>query len=193
VPRSTTTPLVLALALGVLLTPSAAAQDAERFAPSGRGTSSLELMQEEGMAPVSISVDFGQPHLRGRSLHNDTDSLVPNGTVWRTGANGTTILETGLDLVIDGVTLPKGRYALFTLPNATGWKLILQADVGQLISGYDKAKDLVRADMRHRELDTPVESVSMWLIPSMTDLRGELRLAWGTTEVAVDWAAVPVE
>lgn len=187
-PRSTT-PLVLVLALGVLLTPSAAAQDAERFAPSGRGTSSVELMQAEGMAPVSISVDFGQPHLRGRDLH--TDSLVPHGTVWRTGANATTILETGLDLRIGGVTVPKGRYALFMLPNPTGWKLILQADMGQGIGDYDAANDLVRADMRQRELHTPVESLSMWLIPAMTGLSGELRLAWGMTEVAVDWTAVP--
>lgn len=143
------------------------------------------------MAAVSISVDYGQPHLRGRDLH--TDSLVPHGIVWRTGANGTTILETGLGLLIGGITLPRGRYALFTLPNATGWKLILQADEGQLISGYDEAKDLVRTDMRYRELDTPVESLSMWLIPAMTGLRGEFRLAWGRTEVAVDWAAAPVE
>lgn len=183
------TPIVLALALGAFLAPSAAAQDAERFAPSGRGTSSVTLMQAEGMPAVSISVDFGQPHLRGRVLH--TDSLVPHGTVWRTGANGTTILDTGLELRIGGVTLPKGRYALFTLPNASGWTLILQADVGQTIGDYDAAKDLVRADMRHHTLQTPVESLSIWLIPATTGLRGELRLAWGTTEVAVDWAAVP--
>lgn len=187
-PRSTT-PIVLALALGAALTPAAVAQDVERFAPSGRGTSRITLMQPAGRAPVSISVDFGQPHLRGRELH--TDSLVPNGTVWRTGANATTILETGLDLRIGDVTVPKGRYALFTLPDATGWKLIVQADKGQGIGEYDAANDLVRADMRYRELQTPVESLSMWLIPATTGLRGELRLAWGTTEVAVDWTAIP--
>lgn len=186
-----TSPLALALALGALITPDAVAQDAERFAPSGRGTSSVTLMQDEGMAPVSISVDFGQPHLRGRTLH--FDSLVPRGTVWRTGANGTTILETGLDLSIGGVTVPKGRYALFTLPEAAGWKLILQADEGQLISGYDETKDLLRAEMRHRDLDTPVESLSIWLIPATAGLSGELRLAWGTSEAAIDWAAVLVE
>lgn len=185
-PRSTT-PILFALALGAMVSGPVTAQDAERFAPSGRGTTSTTVMQGEGMAPVPISVDFGQPHLRGRALH--TDSLVPFGTVWRTGANGTTILETGLELRIGGVALPAGRYALFTLPDATGWKLILQADMGQGIGDYSAANDLVRADMRYRELHTPVESLSIWLIPAMSGLRGELRLAWGTTEVAVDWAA----
>jgi hypothetical protein len=178
---------VLVATLTVLGTTITSAQAGERFQPSGRGSSVVELMQAEGAAPVRVSVDYGQPHLRGRALH--TDSLVPYGTMWRTGANATTILETDLALTMGGVTLPKGRYALFTLPARTGWKLILQADVGQGIGDYDASKDLVRMDMRQRELHTPVESLTMWLIPAASGLRGELRLAWGTTEVSVDWAA----
>lgn len=69
-----------------------------RPAPSGRGTSEVSLTRPsaEGQAGtvMKIRVDYGQPHLRGRTLH--TDSLVPYDTPWRTGANEATTLTTEL-------------------------------------------------------------------------------------------------
>ena len=186
--RRLTVPALAAIVAFGTLPMIASAQAAQRFAPSGRGTSAIELMLPEGtpdsVKAPGVRVDHGQPHLRGRSLHQDS-TFVPYDRVWRTGANATSTFETDLPLRVGGATLPKGRYALFTLPSRTGWKLILQRDVGQTIADYDMKNDVVRVDMHRRELHTPVESLSMWLVPSTTAGApgGELRIVWGTTEL----------
>lgn len=173
----------------VLTTAPLTAQDAARFAPSGRGSSEISLMNPaEGAPPRIIKIDYGQPHLRGRLLH--TDSLVPYDQLWRTGANATTTLHTDFMLMLGTAHLAAGRYAVFTLPARDGWQLVLQKDEGQQVGDYDAAKDVVRVPLRQRTMATPVESLSMWLIPAMSGLRGELRILWGATELSVDWSAM---
>jgi hypothetical protein len=165
------------------------AQDAARFAPSSRATAQLSLMNPaEGAPPRIIKLDYGQPHLRGRALH--TDSLVPYGELWRTGANATTTLHTDFMIMFGNVHLPAGRYAIFTMPNRDGWQLILQKDEGQQAADYDTAKDLARVPLRHRSLETPLESLSMSLIPAMSGLQGELRISWGRHELSTPWSTM---
>ncbi len=181
--------LILPSLLMVTAVLPAAAQEAVRFAPSGRATSQLSLMNPAD-ASVSrmIKLDYGQPHLRGRELH--TDSLVPYGELWRTGANATTTLHTDFMMMFGAAHLPAGRYAVFTMPARDGWQLILQKDEGQQAADYDAAKDVARVPMRHRALATPVESLTMSLIPAMSGLSGELRITWGTHEWIAEWSAM---
>ena len=168
------------------------AQAGLRPAPSGRGTSEvvLSVPAPEGQTgpEFRVRLDYGQPHLRGRAIN--TDSLVPYDEPWRTGANAATTLTTEVDLDLAGASLPKGTYVLFTLPSRTGWKLLIQRDAGQ--GGvYKEANDVARVDLRTRQLLAPLESLTMWLIPSTAPgaARGELRMAWGTTELSADWTA----
>ncbi len=175
--------------LFTLLAAPLTAQDAPRFQPSGRGTSVIEMMVPEGTTVVpTIRLDYGQPHLRGRTLH--TETLVPYGKVWRTGANATSTLETDLDLMLGNAHLTKGRYALFTMPTKDGWQLIVQKDAGQGAGEYDAKADVARIPLRVRTLATPVEGLTMWLVPASAGLRGELRMLWGTTELSLDWMAM---
>ena len=185
--------VLLALACTVAGATILPAQTAQlRPAPSGRGMSEVTLRPPEGQAPdtakpLAIRVDYGQPHLRGRTLH--TDSLVPYDTPWRTGANDPTTLTTDVDLVIGGASVPKGTYVLFTIPGRTAWKLIIQKNASQGAE-YDQANDVARVDLRRQTLPMPLESLTMWLVPSTQPGpgRGELRLAWGTTLVSTDWS-----
>jgi hypothetical protein len=174
----------------LLVPPTLAAQASPRFAPSGRGTAAIEVALPEGAeGPArSITLDWGQPHLRGRTLH--TGTLVPYGEVWRTGANGPTTLATELDLMIGSTHLPAGRYVVFTLPAQDGWQLILQTDAGQTIADYDSAQDAARLPLRMRTLGSPVESLSMWLEPASEGLAAEWRMAWGTTELSIGLTAM---
>jgi hypothetical protein len=172
------------------------AQAVLRPHPSGRALSEVVLAYPQGQAPVgatnlSIKIDYGVPHLRGRTLH--TGDVVPYDVPWRTGANALTTLTTGADLKIGGVAVPKGPYVVFTLPSRQGWKLILQRSVGQSPTAYDAANDVVRIDLRHTTLQHPIESLTIWLIPSTAAdaARGELRLAWGTAQLSTDWIVTP--
>ena len=138
-------------------------------------------------APVTITLDYGQPHLRGRKLH--TDSLVPYDTPWRTGANDATTLTTGVDLILGGATLPAGKYVLYTLPTRGDWKLIIQKAAGQTAE-YKQDQDLARVDLKRTALSSPVESLTMWLIPSTAPgkAQGELRIAWGASQLSTNWS-----
>jgi len=172
------------------------AQEALRPQPSGRAVSEVVLAYPQGQQPagasnVTIKIDYGVPHLRGRSLH--VGAVVPYDSAWRTGANGLTTLTTGANLRIGGVLVPKGSYVVYTLPTKQSWKLFLQKPVGQSATVYDAAHDVARIELRHTTLPQPLESLTFWLIPSTTTdaARGELRFAWGTAQLSTEWIVVP--
>ena len=55
--------------------------------------------------PARISIDYGQPHLRGRNVIG-MPGVVPWDTAWRTGANMATELSTEVDLTIGNTFIP---------------------------------------------------------------------------------------
>ena len=184
------------IALSLLGVGTLPAQQDLRPAPSGRATSvvSLSVPRPAGAAeappstpPVTITLDYGQPHLRGRQPHSD--SLVPYDKPWRTGANDATTLTTGVDLVLGGATLRAGKYVLYTIPTRGDWKLIIQKSAGQTAE-YKPEFDVARVDLERRQLTEPVESLTMWLIPSTAPgkAQGELRLAWGASLLSTTWS-----
>ena len=175
-----------------------------RAEPSSRATTEVRLAypttqpmmampgmpatQAEPAKTFVIAIDYGQPHLRGRTLH--TDSLVPYDKAWRTGASASTTLTTDVDLVLGSVMVLKGKYVLYTVPSRAGWQLIVQKSVGQSAMRYDAANDLTRVNLRLTPLPSPAESLTMWLIPSLEPgpAHGELRFAWGADQLSVDWS-----
>jgi len=188
---------ILTLSLLVMGATTLPAQARMAVAPSGRATTEVVLTFVDSVAraaaqPAKIRIDYGQPHLRGRRLF--TDSLLPYDQVWRTGANVVTTLTTDVDLIIGGANVPKGTYTIQTIPGRSGWKLMLQKPNGQLAlvaaASYDAANDVARVDLRQTTLATPLESFTIWLIPSTQPggARGELRLAWGTVSLSTDWS-----
>jgi uncharacterized lipoprotein len=180
--------IVLALSTLVLLAGDAAAQT-RRAMPSGRATTQVTLADPrenppDTIAPAHITIDYGVPHLRGRALH--TADLVPYDRPWRTGANAATKLTTDVDLTLGDANVPRGTYYILTHPSRAGWKLTLHRD-DPLES--QNAAEFARIDLRRRELTMPIESLSISLIPSTAEgtPKGELRIMWGTTELATDW------
>lgn len=168
-----------------------------RAQPSTRVVTEVSLALSDTAAqraagkPAIIRMDYGQPHLRGRSLH--TGDLVPMGTVWRLGANAATLLTTDVDMTIGGKAVPKGRYIVQALPETSGWTLVLQRETtgaaSVMLSEYDTAKDFARIPLTMRTLATPVESLAINLVPSTSPgmQRGELHIAWGSVHLSADW------
>jgi hypothetical protein len=190
--------LIPALALTLVLAPVLQAQSgARQAAPSTRATSEVSLtfvdtaaQRAAGRAAV-IRVDYGQPHLRGRRIN--TDSLVPFGAVWRLGANAATLFTTDVDLTIGGQSVPQGRYVAQVLPTRSAWTLILQRETTGApsvnLTAYDAAKDAARILLTVAAAPSPVESLSIWLVPSTAPgaQRGELRIAWDTVVLTTNW------
>jgi tetratricopeptide (TPR) repeat protein len=70
---------------------------------------------------TEVEIEYSRPSARGRVVLGE---LVPFGKLWRTGANANTTISFSEDVVIDGKTLKKGKYALFTLPRIETWEII---------------------------------------------------------------------
>lgn len=182
----------LALILVAAIPAVAAAQSNLRTAPSGRATTQVSLAPprvegQPGPTPQVIKIDYGQPHARGRKVEG---ALEPDlGKTWRLGANDPTALTTDVDLVIGGATIPKGTYTLYAQTTPKAWQLIVNRRTGAAAAEYDASADVARIPLKERTLASPVESLTMWLIPGAEGApNGELRIAWGTLEHSVDWS-----
>ena len=146
--RASLRSLLGAAVVSVLSGAPALAQAPWQQAPSGRATTTVTLTQvvpadtpaERRAAPLTITIDYGQPHARGRVI---AGALIPNGEVWRLGANEATALTTAVDLEIGGQRIPKGTYSLFALATATDMQLIVSRKIGATANAYDAAQDLV--------------------------------------------------
>lgn len=177
--------------LVLLSTSPLAAQGGLQAAPSTRATAEVALTVAGQQGPARlIRLDYGQPHLRGRTLH--VDSLVPYDTAWRLGANAATTLQTDVGLMLGSLHLDAGRYVLEAVPSRTTWMLTVQRITGTNAEGENTLAEVGRVALRHRMLPAPIESLSMWLIPSREAgaPRGELRFAWGTDELSITWVVM---
>ena len=141
--------------------------------------------------PSRIAITYGQPHARGRRVEG---GLIPLDTVWRFGANMATALHTDLDLTVGDLKLPRGDYALFVLYTRAGWRLIVNRGTGYWGTDYDASKDFGRITLTARTLPETEESLSIYLVPDSprpttgyADLRGTLKIKWGTTELSAPW------
>lgn len=134
-----------------------------------------------------ITISYGRPYLKGRKAVGG--SLVPYGEVWRTGADEATKLTTDADLMIGKLRVPKGSYALFTLPGKEGWTLIVNKKADQWGAfNYSQSDDLGRTPLTVKQLSSPVEEFTMALQPKSGD-SVLLTLEWENTEASTTISA----
>jgi hypothetical protein len=142
--------------------------------------------------PARIAITYGQPHARGRKIEG---GLVPLDTVWRFGANAATALHTDVPLMLGSLAVPRGDYSLYLLYSRTGWQLIVNRATGVWGTEYDASKDLGRVSLSATQRSQPEESLTVYLIPEAgrpssgyADLRGQLRIVWGTADLSTTWS-----
>jgi hypothetical protein len=141
--------------------------------------------------PSRIAITYGQPHARGRKVEG---GLIPLDTVWRFGANAATTLHTDLDITLGTLKLPRGDYSLFILYTRTGYSLIVNRGTGQWGTDRDASTDIGRITLTSRTMAEPEPSLTIYLVPESprpgsgyAELRGVLRITWGTTELTTSW------
>ena len=117
--------------------------------------------------------------------------LVPYGKVWRTGANPATSFVTAVNLKIGDLSVPAGKYTLFTLPAEPGkpWLLIINKETGQWGLAYKEQMDLGRTPMKSATLPAPQEVMSL-SFEKTTPNSTQLHVKWETTDEWVKIEAV---
>lgn len=180
------------LAATVLAVPSVEAQTMLRSAASTRATAEVVFTvprpqgdTSRAPAPLKVKIDYGQPHARGRAVAGALAADIDK--VWRLGANNPTTLSADVDLIIGGSAVPKGAYVLWVQTSSTGpWTLIVNSDPG---AEHKPERDVVRVPLATKTLATPIESLTISLVPGPEGApRGDLRIMWGTREFTTTWA-----
>jgi hypothetical protein len=132
---------------------------------------------------TDVTVEYSRPSAKGRVVFGD---LVPFGKLWRTGANANSTVSFSEDVVINGTTVKKGKYAIFTLPKADMWEVILYTatDNWGLPENYDVNKVAVSLNVDPIMLNNNVESFTIG-INNLTNDSATLDISWEKTMVSM--------
>ncbi|GJM20505.1 MAG: hypothetical protein DHS20C15_04200 [Planctomycetota bacterium] len=139
-----------------------------------------QLTQQVGMATVTL--DYSRPSMKGREIFG---GLISYGQIWRAGANASTKISFDQDVDFAGNAVPAGTYALYLIPNAKQFTVILHKNT-QLwgAGGYNADDDLLRVEIPVTRLATPAESFTIDL-QNFHRNGAELVIRWADVQVAV--------
>jgi len=139
------------------------------------------LTQVVGLTDVTI--EYSRPSSKGRNVFGD---LVPFGKVWRTGANANSTISFSDDVVINGNTLKKGKYAIYTMPKADMWEVIFYTatDNWGNPENWDEKKVAVQTNVDPIALGNNVETLTV-AINNLTNDSATLDISWEKTMVSV--------
>ena len=132
---------------------------------------------------TDVTLDYSRPSAKGRTIFGD---LVPFGKLWRTGANLNSMITFSDDVTIDGKALPKGKYALFTVPKADTWEIIFYktTDNWGTPEEFKESDVALRANAKPILTDRRVETFTL-SIGNITNDAADLEIAWEKTFVAL--------
>ncbi|RYZ51508.1 MAG: DUF2911 domain-containing protein, partial [Sphingobacteriales bacterium] len=163
------------LAAAIICSAAFSQNDLKVPAPSPATT----IKQDFGLSSVEIS--YSRPGVKGRKIFGD---LVPFDKVWRTGANGATVITFGDEVTIGDKKVPAGKYGLLTIPGQSEWTIILTKSTEVTSpSAYKQADDVVRIKAKPMPLPFPVESL-MIVFDDVKPTAMQAVILWENTAVA---------
>jgi hypothetical protein len=140
-----------------------------------KGRPSPPKVYETTAGGGKISIHYNAPSVKGREIWG---KLVPYKKIWRTGANEATTFESDVDLLIEGQLLPKGKYALFTIPDKTEWTIIFHSNVNQWgVYEYKEEGDVLRVKVK------PLQSTSFQEQLLFTSVPDGIAIVWENLSV----------
>ncbi|HAS46823.1 MAG TPA: hypothetical protein DCS93_40435 [Microscillaceae bacterium] len=139
--KSTTTFSLLLACFTFIAISASYGQGMKRVSPPATATSTIK--------GTKVEIKYSQPSVKGRKIWG---GLVSYDQVWRTGANEATTFEISQDVKIEGKTLPKGKYALFTIPGKQNWTLIFNKKAKQWGAyNYSASDDALRVKVKAKK------------------------------------------
>lgn len=145
------------------------------------------LSTSVGLTDVEIS--YSRPGVKGRTIFA-ADGLVPYGEMWRTGANASTKVEFSDDVKLNGMDLPKGKYALYTIPNANEWTVIIHKNLKHWGVGgkdYSATEDAIRFTVKPKTTSHKVETFTIG-VNNVRDNSADIIIAWDNTMIAIPFS-----
>ena len=130
-----------------------------------------------------VRVLYSRPQLNSRDLKR----LIPNGKLWRTGANESTEITFFKEVKIGSSIIPSGRYTLYTIPNETSWTIIINKKINTWGAyAYDSSQDVIRTTVPIVFSNESLEAFSI----AITGKEGDAKLHMGWDKLRV---SLPIE
>jgi len=148
------------------------------YNPNAIGDTSKRSIKSAAVGKIgaaNITINYHSPGVRGRTIWG---GLVPYNDVWVTGAHNATNLEVDKNFIVAGKVIPKGKYAIFTIPGKVEWTIIINKNWNQhLTDDYLKKEDVVRIKVK------PVKQVKsterlQYYISDKGNNKGTIAVAW---------------
>ena len=137
-----------------------------------------------------IWIAYHAPSVRGRKIFGGADTLQPDNTVWRAGADQATFLHTDAALDLNGVAVPAGEYTLFIDLDKGKWQLIVNKQTGQWgikqdgAANFQESQNVGKVAMTMSKPPALVEQYKITL-SSAGGNKGKLEFAWENVVASV--------
>jgi Protein of unknown function (DUF2911). len=139
---------------------------------------------------TDVEVDYSRPNKNNREIFG---GLVPYGKLWRTGANAVTKIKFSKPVRLGGNEIPAGDYALFTIPTANEWTIIVSKDAKvQSAADYKQENDAARIKAKPESIPETIETFTIELA-DVKGASGTLNFLWDKTRVRVKLTTDDVE
>lgn len=161
-----------------------------------RESPSAVVTQTVGVTDITIK--YHRPSAKGRKLWGcqTTDlvpkptsygCLVPNGQVWRAGANDATTISFNTAVIIEGQPLPPGTYGLFMIPSESEWTIIFSKRPRQWGSfTYNEAEDALRVKVKPQTAEH--QERLEYDFPDVSNDAAQISLRWEKMKVVFNVA-----
>lgn len=168
---------ILKIVLGLVLLAAIALPLLRMYTKSHSPEATTQLNNEG----FGLSVKYSQPSKKGREIFG---ALVPFKQVWRTGANEATEITFTRDVLWGDKPVKAGTYALFTIPDAGEWTVILNGTTGQWGAyNYKAEKNVAEIKVKPETLSDVTEKLTISALPVTGG--ADLQITWDKTRVTV--------
>jgi hypothetical protein len=142
---------------------------------------------KQSFALSDITIEYSRPGMKNRTVFGD---LVPYGKIWRTGANAATKIAFGEDVKVEGVAVPQGTYALYTIPEKDHWDIMLYKDfaLGGNVADYKKENEVARITVKPGKTNDKTETFTMEFA-DLNSSSANVVMRWENTKVAFNVVA----
>lgn len=148
---------------------------------------------------TNITINYHRPSVKGRKIWGcqTTDivpkpgapygCLVPNGQVWRAGANDATFITFSNEVTVEGSPLPAGTYGLFMIPGETEWTIIFSKRFRQWGSfTYNETEDALRVKVKPQTAEH--QEQLQYDFPTVSNETAQISLRWEKMKIAFNVA-----
>lgn len=133
----------------------------------------ITKMSDPALPPPKARVIYSRPHKQGRTIFG---SLLKYGEPWRLGANEATEIELFQDATIQNKKVARGRYVLYSIPQADTWTIVFNSNVYSWGLKQDTVQEKYRFQIPVERTTVPIEFYTMAFQKTATG--ADLLMAW---------------